>query len=251
MHITFKNIILFIAVVMVLAGCGPSLEQKKEESGIHYRMGVVYLNDGNFTEALKELTVAIEAYPDEPSYHNALGLAYFAKGMNKEAREHMRDAIKLDPKLSEAHVNLAAIYLVEENWDGAISESRLALENIFYRTPELAHFNMGQAYFNKGEYKEALASFSKAVELNPRYALAYYNMGLTLDRMNSPRDSIRAYENAVKASPGYLDAYYGLGLAHIKVKDNSSAMKAFRKVIEIAPESEQARSAKEYMDLLR
>jgi tetratricopeptide (TPR) repeat protein len=251
LNVSGKKILLLAAIVLVFVGCGPSLEKRKEESAIHYRMGAIHLNDRKFTDALEELTIAVDIYSKEPSYHNALGLAYFAKGMNQEAESRMKEAIRLNREFSEAHVNLSAVYLVEGEWDKAISESREALKNIFYRTPELAHFNIGWGYYNKGEYEEALENFKKAVELNPRYSRAYYDMGLTMEEMNRIKDSIVAYKEAIKVSPDYLDAHYSLGLALLKNKENRRALKAFEKVVEIAPESEQARSARDYIDLMR
>lgn len=243
----------FLPVVLLvgLYSCGPSLSQKKDESAIHYRLGVVHLNDRNLTDALKELTRAVEMYPGDASYHNALGLAYFAKGMNKEALKEMDRAIKIDPELSEARVNKSAVYIVERDWDSAIEESKAALKNIFYRTPEFAHFNMGWAYHSKGDYQSAVESYRKAVQANPGYPLAYYNMGLSFEKLNSMRDAISSYENAIKVSPGYIDAHFSLGMALIKNKDKASAVKAFEKVIEIAPESGKAQSAREYINLIK
>lgn len=246
-----KKITLLLIAAIVFASCGPTLAKRKEESGIHYRLGVVQLNDKNVTEALRELTKAVELYPDDPSYHNALGLAYFIRGMNDVAIGHLKDAIKLDPNFSESHVNLSAVYIVERRWDDAISESKEALRNIFYKTPELAHFNIAEAYYNKGEYRNSLDNYKKAVSLSPNYAEAYYNMGITLDKMNDVKNSIEAYEKAVRAQPGYIDAYYRLGLALNKGKDKSGAIKAFEKVIELAPGSDKAQSARDYINLLR
>ncbi len=247
----YKKFLILALAFLVLAGCGPSIEKIKEEASIHYRMGVVHLNDGKFTDALEELTIAVDLYRKEPSYYNALGLAYFARGMNQDAKSNMKHAIRLAPDFSEAHVNLAAVYLVGHDWDMAISESREALKNIFYRTPELAHFNIGLAYHNKGEFAVALENFEKAVEQNPKYSLAHYNMGTTLEEMNRFKASIRAYEKAIKSSPGYIDAHFSMGQALVKNKEKGRALKAFKKVIEIAPESAQARSAGEYIDLIR
>ena len=247
----YKKFLVLTLAFLLLAGCGASIEKIKKESAIHYRMGVVHLNDGKFTDALEELTTAVDLYRKEPSYYNALGLAYFAKGMNRDAKSNMEKAIKLDHDFSEAHVNLAAVYLVERDWDMAISESREALKNIFYRTPELAYFNIGLGYHNKGEYEMALEVFEKAVEHNPNYSLAHYNMGMTLEKMNRLKASIGAYGKAIKISPGYIDAHFSMGQALVKNKEKSRALKAFENVIEIAPESAQARSAREYIGLIR
>ena len=87
---------LLLVLLVTLASCGgATLAQKKDESDIHYRLGIVHLNEGDVTGALRELTRAVEIYPDDPSYRNALGLAYLARGMNVEAKAEMKKAIEL------------------------------------------------------------------------------------------------------------------------------------------------------------
>ena len=243
--------VFLLLFASTLISCGSTLAQKREEAEIHFRLGSVHLNERNYTDALKELTAAVEMHPGEPSYHNALGLAYFARNMNSEAIKEMKKAIELNPKFSEAHVALSAVYIVDGRWDAAIQSARAALDNIFYGTPQFAHYNMGQAFFNKGDYKAALESYRKAADEDPRYALAYYSMGLTLDKMNNYRDSAEAYERAVKAAPAFANAWFNLGVALLKQNDKAGAQKAFEKAIEVAPDGERAQAARDYIRLLK
>lgn len=248
---TYGSILFILIALFALSSCGPSLQKKKDEAKVHYELGVVHMNERNMGDALRELSEAVRLNPDDPAYHNTLGLAYFARDMRTEAIREMEKAIALSPKYSEAHVNLSAIYVVERKWDQVIEESGLALSNIFYKTPEFAYFNMGWAYYNKGDYPKALESFKKAVEANPNYSMAYYDMGLTYEKLNKVKDSIDAYRKAVENSPDYADAHFSLGLALVKQKDKAAALKEFEKVIEIAPESDKAKSAREYINLLK
>lgn len=247
----FFGSLLVAALLAGTSACGPSLTQKKDQSAIHYRLGVVHLNERNLADALKELTKSIEIYPDDPTYHDALGLAYLAKGMHKEALASMDRAISINSDYSEAHVNKAAVYMDLQRWPEAIEESRAALKNIFYRTPEFAWFNMGWSYYNMGDMEKAVDSYSRAVGANPTYAQAWYSMGLAYDKMNRPKDAVASYEKAVAAFPGYLDAYFNMGMALVKAKDKPKAVKAFEKVMEIAPSSEKAQSAREYIGLIK
>ncbi len=239
------------ALLVGMSACGPTLAQKKDQSSIHYKLGVVHLNERNVADALKELTKSIEIYPDDPTYHDALGLAYLAKGMHKEALASMNRALSIDRDYSEAHVNKSAVYMDQKRWPEAIDESRAALKNIFYRTPEYAWFNMGWSYYSMGEMDKAVESYSKAVAAKPSYAQAWYSMGLAYEKMSKTREAVQSYEKAVAAFPGYLDAYFNMGMALVKTKDKAAAVRAFEKVIELAPSSQKAQSAREYIGLIK
>ncbi|MBI5971317.1 MAG: tetratricopeptide repeat protein [Deltaproteobacteria bacterium] len=245
------RLLFFFPLALLIVSCGPSLKQKKEEASIHFKMGVVHFNDRNYSDSLKELTEAIEIYPEDPSYHNALGLAYFARGLNQDAIKHILAAIGLDVNYSEAHVNLSAVYLVEKDWDKAIAQAKEALKNVFYKTPHFAHYNLAAGYFNKGEYAKAVESYGNAVKIHPNYAAAHYEMGLAYERTNNTKAAVEAYEKAVRSAPAYIEAHYGLGVALSKMKNNAAAMKSFEKVIALAPDSDMAKSAKDYIELYR
>jgi len=237
-----------LLLVTVFTGCAASNKSRKEDADIHYRLGIVHYNGGNIPDALKELTAAVEAYHDNAEFHNALGLAYFAKGMNDDAIKHLKEAAKINEKFSDAHTNLSAVYLEKKEWDSAIAEARIALSDIFYAVPEFAYFNMGRAFYEKADYIKAEESYKKAI---PKYAAAYYTLGLTYMKMNKDKEASNMFGLVIKNAPNYADAYYNLGLALIKLKDKKGALNAFQEVIRLTPDSEMARSAKGYMELLK
>jgi len=247
----FAKSLILVCLVAFLGACGSTLTQRKDDSAIHYRLGAVHLSERNLAEALTELTKAIEIYPDDPAYHDALGLAYLAKGMHKEALASMDRALSIDKGYSEAHVNKAAVYMDQRKWTDAIAETNKAVKNIFYRTPEYAWYNMGLSYYSLGDTEKAIESYSKAVGANPSYAQAWYSMAVAYEKTNRTREAVQAYEKAVTAFPGYVDAYFNMGMALVKAKNRPGAVKAFEKVIEIAPESEKAQSAREYIGLIK
>jgi type IV pilus assembly protein PilF len=243
--------LLLFLVLFCLSSCGPSKVQLKEESSVHYGLGVVHLNEGNIPEALKELTTAVEKYPDDATYHNALGLAFFARELNHDAIGHFKRAIEIKKDFSDAHTNLSAVYIQEGKWDDAISEANEALANIFYSTPAFAYFNRGTGYYEKAEYREAAADFERAVKANTNYALAYYNLGLAYRKLDRYSDAKKALSTFIQFLPNRIDGHYNLGLAYLKLKEPEQAKKAFSEVIRLAPDGELARSSRGYLDLLR
>ncbi len=180
-----KHVYLLLFILLIgLSSCGPSKVQLMEEASVHYGLGVVHLNEGNIPEALKELTTAVEKYPDDATYHNALGLAFFARELNSDAIGHFKRAVEIKRDFSDAHTNLSAVYIQEGMWDDAISEANEALANIFYNTPAFAYLNRGRGYYEKAEYEEAVVDFERAVKANANYALAYYNLGLSYIKLD-------------------------------------------------------------------
>jgi tetratricopeptide (TPR) repeat protein len=245
--------VILLLIVFLISACGSSLSLKKEEDAvIHFRLGRVHFNEGNYTTALEELTKAVELAPNNPEYRHLLGLTYFkGKRMYNEAIVHFKEAVKQKPNFSEAHMNLGAVYLELKSWDMAIPHFEATLEDIFYRTPEGAYNNLGWAYYNKGEFQKALENYKKAVEINPRFAMAFNNMGMTYDRAENAEKAVSAFKTAIGLVPDFLEAHYNLGLVLARQKDKEGALKAFERVIEIAPGSEKARSARQFIELIR
>ncbi len=250
---TFGPLLILLLLVLIFSGCAHvNKEDKiKEKAGVHYRLGNEYYKAGKLADALKEYTRAVEIYPAEPSYHLMLGFAYSSRGLDKRAEGEMKEAIRLNPRFSEAHIGLAFIYKKKGDWDGVIEECNLALENIYYKTPEAAYLNMGIAYYEKGDYSSSVEKLRKAIALKPGLATAYFNMGLALERQKKNNEAIAAYQKAVGLHANYVDAYYRLGLLLVKARDREGAARAFGKVVELAPDSAGARSAKDYLELLR
>ena len=61
---------------------------------------------------------------------------------------------------------------------------------------------------------------------------------------------MEALSRAVELNPRFVDGHYWLGLAAMKTRDNNRARRAFQETIKLAPDSEQARLARSYLNLL-
>src|SRR3990170_2743287 len=113
------------------------------------------------------------------------------------------------------------------------------------------HYKMAEVHFSEKNYTSALSELTKAVELAPRNAIAYSSLGQAYDKLNMTDDAVDAYRKAISIEPLFTNAYHNLGMALLKKKDKAGALKAFEKVVEIDPGSDKARSAREYIELLK
>jgi len=69
------------------------------------------------------------------------------------------------------------------------------------------YYNRGDAHFKKGETDLAISDFTKAIEMNPRFANAYYYRGLAYLRKREYDQVISDYTEAIEINPGLAVAY--------------------------------------------
>ena len=101
-----------------------------------------------------------------------------------------------------------------------------------------AYYNRGNAYDDKGEVDIAIADFTKAIALNPNYALAYNNRGNAYGRKGDYDRAIADFGRAIKLNPKDADAYNNRGLAYDDKGNKEKAIADYRKVLEIDPSNQ-------------
>jgi tetratricopeptide (TPR) repeat protein len=75
----------------------------------------------------------------------------------------------------------------------------------------VAYLNRGYSYSRRGEFDKAIADYTKAIELNPRYAVAYHNRGFVYRRMGEYDRAILDFTKSIEIDPKYASAYYYRG----------------------------------------
>lgn len=132
----------------------------------HVALGIYYSNFAwNQPAAEVEFRRAIELNPNYATAHQQLGIECLsAMGRFDEAVAEGRRAQELDPLSPIIGADLANILLRARRFDESIAElnRNLTLDGNFWVTYSL----LGHAYYAKGQYKEAVAYYQKARELD-------------------------------------------------------------------------------------
>ena len=97
-----------------------------------------------------------------------------------EAMSVFEKALVLSPKLPEAALSRGNSHFLRRDYDRAISDYELSIQ-WGVRDQAAAHFNHGMAHGKKKNYRQAAASYRRAVELNPDFRRAQTR----LDRLHS------------------------------------------------------------------
>ena len=100
------------------------------------------------------------------------------------------------------------------------------------------HYNLGVLLMKEGNVDGAIASFERALTLNPSYAQAHNNLGVALmDGKDDVARATRHFQAATQADPGYADAWFNLGLAQFRAGDNVRATNSFERALSLQPKA--------------
>ncbi|MDO3379297.1 tetratricopeptide repeat protein [Geoalkalibacter halelectricus] len=242
------SFVLLVLGVFVLA-CAPA-EDRTQQAEVHYTLGVAYMREPNLSAALREFLKAADLDARDPRIQQSLAQTYHLLRAFPEAERHYLEAIRLAPRESLYQHNLGALYLDMQRWDEAIVRFRSAAQDLLFDQPAVALTGMGMAYYQKGDYLQAVSAYESALQRNRRYAPARLHLGEAYLALNKPDLALEEFREAVRIDPAYAQAHYQLGLAYMKKSDSGQAVAAFRQVVDLSPDSDLGRRAQGYLRLL-
>ena len=220
-----------------------------------------YLED--YKAALNDFDSVIKLNPkyEDGDAYIKRGEIYEKLGDNKKALADYKEAFKLAPHSEVARKNIMRIRFPDkfneletlsdraydlknnEDYSNAIAEYtkilELDLEN------QDAYFNRGLSYSEMNDYKSAIVDFSKLIELNPKNVFAYYHRGNAYQDLQNYEQAISDYTQAIKLNPNYTDAYNNRGWTYYLLKNYSEAIKDFDKALEIDSNHQFAKKNRE------
>ena len=96
-----------------------------------------------------------------------------------------------------------------------------------------AYYNKrGVCYYNKGDYDQAIADCTKAIEVDPNYHNAYDNRGVSYHKKEMYGKAIEDYSKAIELNPSYANSYYNLSCNYCMQNDKEKALAYFRIALE-------------------
>ena len=137
------------------------------------------------------------------------------------------------PGLSMPYANLGVVLEGKGDHDGALAmySKAVAIEPRYAD----ALYNMGISYEAKEMADSAAAFYVRAIAADRAYTDAYINLGNIMVRTARYDDGIRLYEQAMKLDPSDPDAYYDMGIAVYHKGDKERALQCFENAVKFSP----------------
>lgn len=160
----------------------------------HLEAGREFLLEGNYNDAISELSTATSLDPKLTEAHNLLGVAYDKKGFNDRARDSFERAVKMEEDADTLN-NLGFSLYQNGNYRAAVDRLKRAAK--LAPQDERILNNLGLAYCRLGKIDEAYKAFSRA--MGP--LTGNLNTAKMLERFGREDDAIRYYEAARQIDP--------------------------------------------------
>jgi soluble lytic murein transglycosylase len=188
-----------------------------------FQTGRGYVQQGDFTEAIKWFERVLEQFPDHPVAQDSLlqaASAYARVGKNHEAGARYRKYIEKYPegeRIDRAYLNLIDVLRDEREETGSIKWAATIRDKFKGKQPEaLATFAEARMYLARTDWPNALATLERLEKL-PDLGGASTPGGTTVAEVRFLRgfvlEQLRRYADAIDvylAIPDGRNEYYGL-----------------------------------------
>ena len=95
-------------------------------------------------------------------------------------------------------------------------------------------------YYALQQYEAALADYSRAIELDPKYTQAYTNRGTTYDALQQYEVALADYGRAIELDSNFAQAYYNRGNTYKALQQFEAALVDYKRAIKLDPSFAQA-----------
>lgn len=127
-----------------------------------------FLDDGNYSEALKNINKALEFVTDNEDYYLTRSSTYVFLGEYDRAIDDLNRAFELDPDLFSGYDIRGAVYYLKGDYNRAVADLSKEIGSFGLGS---AHLIRGLAYYKLGKINEAVADFEKMEDIHYFYGI--------------------------------------------------------------------------------
>ncbi len=254
----FKNLI-FINLLLILLSCNeqqpkkvlpdPSdslanteavkqlskaMEESPDNAELYYQRGQLYANQKFLNRAEDDFIDAVKRDSLNPLYHYVLGRTQYAMNQTKDAANQYEKALALKPDYTEVLIKLADLYFVVKEHPKSLE----LLNRGIKMDPSNAYLYhmLGMNYKEMGDTGRAIYHFQTAIEYDPKDV----ESTLYIANLYAAQKKVVAMEyfnTAIKLRPKNPDVWFGKAVFEQNMRMYKDALKDYRRVIDLQPEN--------------
>ena len=170
-----RTIGVMLSVILLLSLCACGKKETATTWQEQYDLGVRYLSEGNYEEAIIAFTTAIEIDPKQADAYIGRGDAYIGSGESEEnlaaALADYQSVLEFDDTRTDAYLGLADVYIRQGDFDKALDTLKIGLE----KTGDQMISDKLEA-MGKGIFKDSSGNVRKSITLDGEGNLLFYHI---------------------------------------------------------------------------
>lgn len=208
---TLRIVAIVIIIVAAVAGSGLFLFQKRvHRAGETSKTSVPVSQVDVYRDRLPDLEKEAKENPDNENSVREYAVALYATGDTEKAKEQYLAELKLNDK------------------------------------DPVLHNNLGNVYRDSRQYEEAIKSYQKAIELDPKNATPYINLAhLYIYTLEKTDFGIEVYNRAIEENPDNADLPGLLANTYEQIGNYAKAREAYENMLEKNPDNAVAKAGLE------
>lgn len=173
----------------------------------------------------------------DPGDHFARGEQFYKGRQYEPARKELEKAIEQSPDWDDPHYVLALTLTELFELRAAIEQYKQVVKLAIKDEPKiLAYYNMGNAYFDLGEYENAIESYQQAIKLDAKLSKPHNNLGLAYAALGRLTEAVAEFEEAVRLKSDYAEARFNLGVAYLQLGKTNQADNQQKMLLTLNPQ---------------
>lgn len=178
----------------------------------------------------------------------ALAAPAFGQGAADEELTRLERAVARDSSKVDNLYRLGVHYL---DLDRSLDAARVLTRAVVVDPKNVkALVNLGVAWDAGGNPQLAQGYYEKALEISPRDPVAKCRLASSIYAQSQYARAVDLLREVVRENPDSHCGYFTLGIAFADAGIYRDAIRMWKKVVEIAPESQEAISARESIEVL-
>jgi Tfp pilus assembly protein PilF len=222
-------------------------QTRMTDSEASFNAGLAHLRENRPALALEQFKKAIKEDPKNAYAYKGLGLTYAQLGKLSDAVASFRKALELNPYYVDVRNDLGTVLVLSGKRAEGKAEFLAAFNDPTNPTPEISSRNLGQAYLEEKNYREAVNWFRTSFTRNKSYPEPYLGFAEAVGALGHPDEAVGPLEVALKETPGQPDLLVALGQAYYKTGRFTEARSRLEEAARRDPAGPAGRRAMELM----
>ena len=191
-----------------------------------------------FDDAEVFFLLSLDFWPDRLSTLTNLSSVLIKLEKFEKANEIISKAMKLSPMDRVLYINQGHLFGKNKNWQMSLASYEKAIDI----EPNYAegYYGRGNALLELGRLDDAIASYDRAISINPAFQEAYANRGNALMALMCPAEALASYDKAISTKPNDATGYHQRGDALQELGRLEEAVASYDRAIAINPSYEEA-----------